>query len=99
MYRLSCIYQLYLDWKHLNPVSLFFSITQLQDEDPTLILKKGLVNIGVDPSPYAHKSWRIGMACAVLLNQAEVKGGKDGIFDAQSVMEYIEQNGRWTNSE
>ena len=57
------------------------------------------MNIGVDPFPYAHKSWRIGMACAVLLNQAEVKGGKDGIFDAQSVMEYIEQNGRWTNSE
>ena len=71
---------------------------QLRDVDPTLILKKGLVNIGVDPSLYAHKSWRIGMACEVMKNQAEIKGGKDGIFLAHSVLEYIEQNGRWTNS-
>ena len=84
--------------KHLIPVPLFLSTTQLQDRDPTNILQKRLKSIDVDPTKYAHKSWRSGMACTVIHNQAVIKGGKDGLFYGDSLMQYIEANGRWTNS-
>ena len=71
---------------------------QLKARDLSKILKGRLMVVGVNPSEYAHKSFRSGMACTVLENQGVVKGGKDGIFYTYTVMEYLEQVGRWTNS-
>ena len=55
--------------------------------------------MGIDPCGYSHKSFRIGMACTVLENQCVVKGGKEGVTYVDCGIEYMEQSGRWTNSE
>ena len=78
-------------------ISIFLSSMQLQIVDLPNMLKRGLVSVDLNPSGYAHESFHYGMACTVLENLGVVKGGKDGVFYADSLMEYLEQTGRWTN--
>ena len=63
------------------------------------ILKRRLSAVVQDPEHYAHKSFRSGMACTVLHNQGLLKGRVGGVFYADSIIEYVESVGRWTNSE
>ena len=42
---------------------------QMEMSDPTKILQKRLAAVGIDSSGFAHKSFRIGMACQVMENQ------------------------------
>ena len=72
---------------------------QMEMSEPAKILKKRLTAVGIDSSRFAHKSFRIGMACQVLENQRIVRGGKDGVPIADCLMVYLETVGRWTNSE
>ena len=65
----------------------------------TDVLKRRLVLVGVNPSGYARKSFRIGIACTALENQGGLQGGKGGVFYANAHIEYVERVGRWTISE
>ena len=65
----------------------------------TKIFKRRLVALGYDPSGYAWKSFRTGMACTVLENQGVLQGGKGGAIYADTHIAYVEIAGRWTNSE
>ena len=67
----------------------------MSDHTLTEILKKRLTKVGEDETSYAHKSFRYGMACTVLLNQCEMAGG---VVYCDRLLDYLEIVGRWTNS-
>ena len=67
---------------------------QMKEKDLTANIKKRVKNVGVDPAPYAQKSFRFGMACTVLENQRNLG---DGVEYGDFLLEYIEVVGRWTN--
>ena len=87
----------------LISICLFFILLFVQMEIPfahlTPILKERLNHLGIPTVGYAFKSFRSGMACTVANKQGIVKGGVLGAFYADSFMLFIQQAGRWTNTE
>lgn len=66
--------------------------------DLTDILKQGMEAIGLLSMGYAWKSFRSGMVCSVLLNQARQAGGDGTDMFENASLEYAAHAGGWTNA-